>query len=56
MLRDLIIGNRVLSNEGVVDAYRYMSARNPEDATRYFLSRSLAPEDGGTCAEGRCGP
>jgi ribulose-5-phosphate 4-epimerase/fuculose-1-phosphate aldolase len=43
-LRDLVIGNRVLSNEGVVDAYGHISVRNPEDAQHFFLSRSLAPE------------
>jgi HCOMODA/2-hydroxy-3-carboxy-muconic semialdehyde decarboxylase len=44
VLRDLVIGNRVLSNEGVVDAYGHISARSPEDPERFFLSRSLAPE------------
>ena len=44
VLRDLVIGNRVLSNEGVVDAYGHISVRNPEAPERFFLSRSLAPE------------
>src|SRR5918996_772715 len=44
VLRDLVIGNRVLSREGVVDAYGHISARNPESRDRFFLSRSLAPE------------
>jgi len=44
VLRDLVIGNRVLSNEGVVDAYGHLSARHPEAPERFFLSRSLAPE------------
>jgi ribulose-5-phosphate 4-epimerase/fuculose-1-phosphate aldolase len=44
VLRDLVIGNRVLSNEGVVDAYGHISARDPEAPDRFFLSRSLAPE------------
>jgi HCOMODA/2-hydroxy-3-carboxy-muconic semialdehyde decarboxylase len=43
-LRDLVIGNRVLSNEGVVDAYGHISVRSPENPERFFLSRSLAPE------------
>jgi ribulose-5-phosphate 4-epimerase/fuculose-1-phosphate aldolase len=42
--RDLIIGNRILSNEGVVDAYGHISVRNPDASDRFFLSRSLAPE------------
>ena len=44
VLRDLVIGNRVLSNEGVVDAYGHISVRSPENPGRFFLSRSLAPE------------
>jgi HCOMODA/2-hydroxy-3-carboxy-muconic semialdehyde decarboxylase len=44
VLRDLIIGNRVLSHEGVVDAYGHISVRSPDSAERFFLSRSLAPE------------
>jgi ribulose-5-phosphate 4-epimerase/fuculose-1-phosphate aldolase len=43
-LRDLVIGNRVLSSEGVVDAYGHISVRSPDDPSRFFLSRSLAPE------------
>ena len=44
VLRDLVIGNRVLSHEGVVDAYGHISVRHPEAPQRFFLSRSLAPE------------
>jgi ribulose-5-phosphate 4-epimerase/fuculose-1-phosphate aldolase len=44
VLRDLVIGSRILSNEGVVDAYGHLSVRNPEAPERFFLSRSLAPE------------
>lgn len=44
VLRDLVIGNRILSNEGVVDAYGHLSARNPEARDSFFLSWSLAPE------------
>ena len=44
VLRDIVIGNRILSNEGVVDAYGHLSARNPDAPNRFFLSWSLAPE------------
>ena len=44
ILRDLVIGNRILSNEGVVDAYGHLSARNPDAPNRFFLSWSLAPQ------------
>jgi ribulose-5-phosphate 4-epimerase/fuculose-1-phosphate aldolase len=43
-LRDLVIANRILANEGVVDAYGHVSIRHPLDPQRYFLSRSLSPE------------
>ena len=42
-IRDVVIANRILANEGVVDAYGHVSVRHPLDPTRYLLSRSLAP-------------
>jgi HCOMODA/2-hydroxy-3-carboxy-muconic semialdehyde decarboxylase len=44
VLRDLVIGNRILSNERVVDAYGHLSARDPDSPERFFLSWSLAPQ------------
>jgi HCOMODA/2-hydroxy-3-carboxy-muconic semialdehyde decarboxylase len=44
VLRDLVIGNRILSNEGVVDAYGHLSARDPDSPRHFLLSRSLAPQ------------
>jgi HCOMODA/2-hydroxy-3-carboxy-muconic semialdehyde decarboxylase len=41
---DLVIANRILANENVVDAYGHVSLRHPEDPKRFFLARSLAPE------------
>jgi HCOMODA/2-hydroxy-3-carboxy-muconic semialdehyde decarboxylase len=41
---DLVIANRILANEGVVDAYGHVSIRHPLDPQRYFLSRSRSPE------------
>ena len=43
-LRELVIANRILANEGVVDAFGHASIRSPENAARYFMSRSRAPE------------
>lgn len=43
-LRELVIANRILANEGVVDAFGHVSVRHPENPERYFLSRSRAPE------------
>ena len=42
-LRDLVIANRILAREDVVDAYGHVSVRHPADPTRFLLSRSLAP-------------
>ncbi len=36
--------NRILANEGVLDAFGHVSLRHPGDANRYLLSRSRAPE------------
>jgi ribulose-5-phosphate 4-epimerase/fuculose-1-phosphate aldolase len=44
LLRDLVVANRILSNEDVVDAYGHVSVRHPENAKRFFMSRSRAPE------------
>ena len=44
LLRDLVVANRILSNEDVVDAYGHISVRHPDNPKRFFLSRSLAPE------------
>lgn len=41
---DLVVANRILANENVVDAYGHVSMRHPEDPKRFFLARSLAPE------------
>jgi len=41
---DLVVANRILANENVVDAYGHVSLRNPENPKRFFLARSLAPE------------
>jgi ribulose-5-phosphate 4-epimerase/fuculose-1-phosphate aldolase len=42
-IRDLMIANRILANEGVVDAFGHISVRNPDTAGRYFLARSRSP-------------
>ena len=43
-LADLVIANRILSHENVVDAYGHVSMRHPHDPKRYLLARSLSPE------------
>lgn len=43
-LRDLVVANRILANEDVVDAYGHVSIRHPGNPKRYFLSCSRSPE------------
>ena len=44
VIADLVIANRILSHENVVDAYGHISVRHPHNPARYLLARSLAPE------------
>ncbi|MCC6775466.1 MAG: class II aldolase/adducin family protein [Hyphomicrobiales bacterium] len=37
------LANRMLGNEGVLDAFGHVSVRHPTDAGRYLLSRSRSP-------------
>jgi len=41
---DLVVANRILANEDVVDAYGHVSMRHPQNPSRFFMARSLAPE------------
>jgi HCOMODA/2-hydroxy-3-carboxy-muconic semialdehyde decarboxylase len=41
---DLVIANRILAKEEVVDAYGHVSIRHPTKPDHYLLSRSLSPE------------
>lgn len=41
---DLVVANRILAREDVVDAYGHVSLRHSGDPKRFFLARSLAPE------------
>ena len=43
VIEDLVAANRILVNEGVLDAYGHVSVRHPGNPSRYLLSRSLAP-------------
>jgi HCOMODA/2-hydroxy-3-carboxy-muconic semialdehyde decarboxylase len=44
VLQDLVIANRILAREDVVDAYGHVSLRHPDKPNHFFISRSLAPE------------
>jgi len=43
-LRDLVIGNRILAHQNVVDGYGHISIRHPSNPERFLLSRSRSPE------------
>ena len=42
-MRDLVVGNRIVAHQGVVDAYGHLSIRHPEDPERYIMACSRAP-------------
>src|SRR6201987_3398929 len=44
LLQDLVISNRILAREEVVDAYGHVSVRHPDNPNRFLIARSLAPE------------
>ena len=43
-VRHVVIANRILAHEGVVDAYGHVSIRHPDRPDRFLLSRSRSPE------------
>ena len=43
LIEELAIANRILANEGVLDAFGHVSVRHPADPSRYLLARSRSP-------------
>jgi ribulose-5-phosphate 4-epimerase/fuculose-1-phosphate aldolase len=43
VIDDLVIGNRILYVQDVVDGYGHISARHPHDPERFLMSRARAP-------------
>ena len=43
-ITELVIANRILAHENVVDAYGHVSVRHPLDPKRFLLSSSRSPE------------
>jgi ribulose-5-phosphate 4-epimerase/fuculose-1-phosphate aldolase len=43
-IRDLMLANRILAHEDVLDAYGHVSVRHPTKPGAYLLSRSRSPE------------
>src|SRR4051794_30274365 len=43
VIKDLVIANRILANEGVLDSFGHVSVRHPSHPDRYLLARSCSP-------------
>jgi HCOMODA/2-hydroxy-3-carboxy-muconic semialdehyde decarboxylase len=43
LIDDLVVANRILSDQGVVDGFGHVSARHATDPARFLLARSMAP-------------
>jgi HCOMODA/2-hydroxy-3-carboxy-muconic semialdehyde decarboxylase len=43
LIDDLVAANRILADRGVFEAYGHISARDPRNKDRYWLTRSMAP-------------
>ena len=41
---DLAVANRIVSHEGIIDAFGHVSMRHPTRKDRYLISRSRSPE------------
>jgi ribulose-5-phosphate 4-epimerase/fuculose-1-phosphate aldolase len=44
VIQDLVIANRILAKEDVVDAYGHVSLRHPDNPRHFLIARSVAPE------------
>jgi HCOMODA/2-hydroxy-3-carboxy-muconic semialdehyde decarboxylase len=44
LIQDLVIANRILAKEDVVDAYGHVSVRHPDDPRHFLIAHSVAPE------------
>ncbi len=42
-IEQVVFANRILANEGILDALGHVSLRNPENPKTFFQSRSLSP-------------
>jgi HCOMODA/2-hydroxy-3-carboxy-muconic semialdehyde decarboxylase len=43
LINELVLANRILAGQGVVDAFGHVSMRHPNDPNRFLMSRSKAP-------------
>lgn len=45
LIADLVLASHILFDQGVVDGFGHISARNPDNPARFFLSRARAPSE-----------
>ena len=45
LIDDLVAANRILADQGVLDAYGHVSIRHPNNPNRYLISRAMSPAD-----------
>jgi HCOMODA/2-hydroxy-3-carboxy-muconic semialdehyde decarboxylase len=43
VIEDLVAANRILADQGVLDAYGHVSIRHPGNPDRYVISRAMSP-------------
>jgi HCOMODA/2-hydroxy-3-carboxy-muconic semialdehyde decarboxylase len=43
IIDDLVLGNRILAHEGILDGLGHISVRSEQNPERFYLSRDLAP-------------
>src|ERR1700716_892051 len=43
LIEDLVAANRILADQGVLDAYGHVSIRHPGNPDRYVISRAMSP-------------
>ena len=43
LIEDVVAANRILADQGVLDAYGHVSIRHPTNPNRYLLSRAMSP-------------
>jgi len=43
-IEQVVVANRILSNEGIFDYLGHVSVRNPVNSDTFFISRALAPD------------
>jgi ribulose-5-phosphate 4-epimerase/fuculose-1-phosphate aldolase len=43
LIGDLVAANRILADQGVLDAYGHVSIRHPTNPNRYLISRAMSP-------------